>query len=181
MPSSPASPTATMRPWPFRSPASPSLRLLLPTAALKFTDDTLLFAAIGVMTRAAARLPRLLGKLPISIPMVFLAAGIIVFALIPDPHPTGHPEINRVRPRRSCGHRWGCSPISPIATAASGNCVPEPPLGKLRLSAREILAIRSATGNTRWSLVRVRTNVYTYLGAGQGLRDPRLSHSGEVP
>ena len=50
---------------------------MLPTAALEFTDDTLLFAAIGVMTLAAALLPRLLGKLPISIPMVFLAAGII--------------------------------------------------------------------------------------------------------
>ena len=45
---------------------------MLPTAALEFTDDTLLFAAIGVMTLAAALLPRLLGKLPISIPMVFL-------------------------------------------------------------------------------------------------------------
>lgn len=33
-----------------------------PTAALEFTDDTLLFAAIGVMTLAAALLPRLLGK-----------------------------------------------------------------------------------------------------------------------
>ncbi|WP_127012917.1 cation:proton antiporter [Microbacterium oxydans] len=48
------------------------------------------------MTLAAALLPRLLGKLPISIPMVFLAAGIIVFALIPDlpdPHPSDHPDI----------------------------------------------------------------------------------------
>ncbi|MBT8796830.1 IS3 family transposase [Microbacterium flavum] len=63
---------------------------------MEFTDDTLLFAAIGVMTLAAALLPRLLGKLPISIPMVFLAAGIIVFALIPDlpdPHPSEHPDV----------------------------------------------------------------------------------------
>lgn len=69
---------------------------VIATAALEFTDDTLLFAAIGVMTLAAALLPRLLGKLPISIPMVFLAAGIIVFALIPDlpdPHPSDHPDI----------------------------------------------------------------------------------------
>lgn len=71
---------------------------MLPTAALEFTDDTLLFAAIGVMTLAAALLPRLLGKLPLSIPMVFLAAGIIVFALIPD-LPT---RIRAITPTSRC-------------------------------------------------------------------------------
>lgn len=57
---------------------------MLPATPLHFSDDTVLFAAIGLVTLAAALLPRLLGRVPISIPMVFLSAGIIVFALFPD-------------------------------------------------------------------------------------------------
>lgn len=71
--------------------------LLLPTAAIEFSNDTVIFAAVGVMTLAAALLPRLLGKVPISMPMVFLSAGIIVFAVLPDlpdPNPTEHTEVS---------------------------------------------------------------------------------------
>ncbi|WP_234031278.1 cation:proton antiporter [Mycetocola zhujimingii] len=56
----------------------------------------LVFAAIGLTTLAAALLPRFLWRLPISTPMVFLAAGIAGFALIPDlpdPDPLAHTEI----------------------------------------------------------------------------------------
>jgi NhaP-type Na+/H+ or K+/H+ antiporter len=55
-----------------------------------------LFAGIGLATLAAASLPRLLGKLPVSMPMVFLAAGMLTFTLIPglpDPLPEAHPEV----------------------------------------------------------------------------------------
>jgi hypothetical protein len=47
-------------------------------------------AALGLATLLAAILPRLLRRVPISLPMVFLAAGALVFALIPelpDPDP----------------------------------------------------------------------------------------------
>ncbi|UOW01838.1 cation:proton antiporter [Agrococcus sp. SCSIO52902] len=43
-----------------------------------------IYAAIGVATLAAALLPRVLGRVPVSMPMVFVAAGMIAFALLPD-------------------------------------------------------------------------------------------------
>ncbi len=51
------------------------------------------YAAIGLAALAAAMLPRLLGRIPISMPMVFLAVGVLAFALIdslPDPDPREH-------------------------------------------------------------------------------------------
>lgn len=56
----------------------------------------LIFVAIGMTTLAAALLPRFLGHLPVSAPMVFLAAGIIGFALLPglpDPSPQENKEV----------------------------------------------------------------------------------------
>lgn len=53
----------------------------------------LLYLAVGIATLVAALLPRLLGGVPVSMPMVFVAAGIIAFALIPDlpdPDPIKH-------------------------------------------------------------------------------------------
>ena len=50
----------------------------------------LVFTALGVTALAASVLPRLLGRLPVSMPMVFLAAGFVAFGLIgglPDPDP----------------------------------------------------------------------------------------------
>lgn len=64
--------------------------------AIEFSDDALIFAAIGVTTLAAALLPRLLGKVPISLPIVFLAAGVIVFTVIPglpNPNPNSHEQL----------------------------------------------------------------------------------------
>ncbi|MDE0547665.1 sodium:proton antiporter [Microbacterium sp. C7(2022)] len=54
------------------------------------------YFAIGVAMLVAALLPWLLGRLPISMPMVFVAVGIGVFALLPDlpdPDPTEHSFI----------------------------------------------------------------------------------------
>ncbi|MFC0107636.1 cation:proton antiporter [Kibdelosporangium aridum] len=53
----------------------------------------LVYAAAGAAMLAAALLPRLLGKAPVSMPMVFLAVGAVAFALIdslPDPDPIKH-------------------------------------------------------------------------------------------
>jgi NhaP-type Na+/H+ or K+/H+ antiporter len=55
-----------------------------------------IYAAAGLATLVAALLPRLVGKLPVSMPMVFVGAGIAVFALfpaLPTPSPTEHPEV----------------------------------------------------------------------------------------
>lgn len=56
----------------------------------------LLYLAAGVATLVAALLPRLLGKAPVSMPIVFVAAGIAAFALfpdLPDPDPVEYPLI----------------------------------------------------------------------------------------
>jgi NhaP-type Na+/H+ or K+/H+ antiporter len=52
------------------------------------------YAVIGVLTLVAALLPRLLRRAPVSLPMVFLAAGAVTFAVIgplPDPDPREYP------------------------------------------------------------------------------------------
>ncbi|WP_433272470.1 cation:proton antiporter [Actinosynnema sp. CS-041913] len=50
----------------------------------------LVYAGIGVATLLAALLPRVLGRVPLSMPMVFLGAGALAFTLVgalPDPDP----------------------------------------------------------------------------------------------
>ncbi|RUR00890.1 cation:proton antiporter [Labedella endophytica] len=63
---------------------------------LEFDGSGAIFAAIGVATIVAALLPRVLGRAPISMPIVFLGAGILGFTLLPDlpdPDPLAHPEV----------------------------------------------------------------------------------------
>lgn len=55
-----------------------------------------LFTAAGLATLAAALLPRVLRHVPISMPMVFLAAGIAGFAFVPslpDPNPQAYGSL----------------------------------------------------------------------------------------
>lgn len=61
-----------------------------------FEAPSLLFAAAGLAVFAAALLPRLLVRAPVSMPMVFLAAGAVVFAVadtLPDPDPVAHSAV----------------------------------------------------------------------------------------
>ncbi|MBA2574192.1 MAG: cation:proton antiporter [Nocardioidaceae bacterium] len=54
------------------------------------------YAACGVAAVAAAYLPRLLNRSPVSMPMVFLAAGVLAFVLIealPNADPLEYPEF----------------------------------------------------------------------------------------
>lgn len=51
---------------------------------IEFDGEALVFAAIGLATLVAALLPKLVRNSPISLPMVFLAGGILVFTLLPD-------------------------------------------------------------------------------------------------
>lgn len=53
----------------------------------------LVYAALGGGALLAALLPRLLGRVPVSMPMVFLGTGIVVFAVfrdLPTPDPVAH-------------------------------------------------------------------------------------------
>lgn len=63
---------------------------------IEFEGPGGLFAALGLATLAAALLPRLLGRAPVSMPMVFLAAGFVGFSVLPglpDPDPLKHGTI----------------------------------------------------------------------------------------
>jgi NhaP-type Na+/H+ or K+/H+ antiporter len=63
---------------------------------IQFEGPGGLFAALGLATLAAALLPRLLGRAPVSMPMVFLAAGFVGFSVLPglpDPDPLEHATI----------------------------------------------------------------------------------------
>lgn len=63
---------------------------------LEIGGSGVLYAAAGLATLAAALLPKLLGRVPVSMPMVFLGAGILAFALLPslpDPDPLAGSDL----------------------------------------------------------------------------------------
>lgn len=54
------------------------------------------YAGAGLATLAAAMLPRLLDRTPISMPMLFLGAGALTFEVVeplPDPDPHRHSTV----------------------------------------------------------------------------------------
>jgi NhaP-type Na+/H+ or K+/H+ antiporter len=56
----------------------------------------LIYTAAGIATLAAALLPRLLGRVPVSMPMVVLVAGAVTFGAgvpLPDPDPVANGAI----------------------------------------------------------------------------------------
>jgi sodium/hydrogen antiporter len=64
--------------------------------AVQLSD--LLFALFGVGALLAGILPRVLERRPLSMPIVFLALGMLVFALplgLPDADPLAHPELTQ--------------------------------------------------------------------------------------
>lgn len=63
---------------------------------IPFDGSGSVYAAVGLATLAAAVLPRILGRAPVSMPMVFLAAGMLAFTVLPalpDPDPMASPGI----------------------------------------------------------------------------------------
>lgn len=59
-------------------------------------DPSVVYLAAGVVTLLAAVLPRALLRLPVSMPTVFLAAGVAAFAAVPrlpDPDPIEHEAV----------------------------------------------------------------------------------------
>ncbi|WP_026536295.1 cation:proton antiporter [Arthrobacter sp. H14] len=61
-----------------------------------FEAPSLVFAAAGLAVFAAALLPRLLMRAPVSMPMMFLAAGFVVFSFaddLPDPDPIEYSDV----------------------------------------------------------------------------------------
>ena len=63
---------------------------------LDIEGSAVLYLAAGLATLAAALLPKLVKNAPVSVPMVFLATGVVAFAgipALPDPDPVAHPGI----------------------------------------------------------------------------------------
>lgn len=61
-----------------------------------FEAPSLIFVAAGLAVFAAALLPRLLMRAPVSMPMMFLAVGFLLFSFaegLPDPDPITYSEI----------------------------------------------------------------------------------------
>ncbi len=61
-----------------------------------FEAPSFIYAAAGLAVFAAALLPRLLMRAPISMPMVFLGAGVLAFSLmdtLPTPDPVAHGDF----------------------------------------------------------------------------------------
>ncbi|MCU1532033.1 MAG: cation transporter [Arthrobacter sp.] len=61
-----------------------------------FEAPNIIFAAAGIAVFIAAVLPKLLRNAPLSMPMVFLGAGMLAFTLIPElpnPDPLQHGEV----------------------------------------------------------------------------------------
>ncbi len=58
--------------------------------------SSLLYTGTGIATLAAALLPRLLDRAPVSMPMLFLGAGALTFSVVdqlPDPDPDRHGTV----------------------------------------------------------------------------------------
>lgn len=61
-----------------------------------FEATSIIYAATGLAVFAAALLPRMLMRAPVSMPMVFLGAGILLFSFardLPDPDPLQYSEV----------------------------------------------------------------------------------------
>lgn len=61
-----------------------------------FEGPSIIYTVLGIIVFAAALLPRLLRRAPVSMPMVFLAAGIVSFALLdylPSPDPVKYEVV----------------------------------------------------------------------------------------
>lgn len=60
---------------------------------IEFESHGGIFTALGLATLAAALLPRVLGRAPVSVPLVFLVGGFVSFSVLPglpDPDPLEH-------------------------------------------------------------------------------------------
>jgi sodium/hydrogen antiporter len=67
-----------------------------PKGSKLFEAPSIVFAAAGLAVLAAALLPKLLRNAPLSMPMVFLGAGMLAFTFIPslpDPDPLQYTEF----------------------------------------------------------------------------------------
>lgn len=145
---------------------------------IDFSSAGALFLAAGLATLAAAVLPRVLHRLPISTPMVFLAAGIAGFALfpsLPDPDPRAHGSVAL--------HLTEVCVI--VSLMGAGLALNRPPGWRTWSSTWRLLAITMtlsivAVGALGWSVLGLGAASAVLLAAALAPTDPVLASEVQV-
>ena len=145
---------------------------------IEFDGTGAIFAAVGVATLAAALLPRLLGRAPISMPMVFLGAGMLAFLLIP-----GLPDPDPMANGRAALH---LTEISVIVALMGAGLALNRPLGLRAWSSTwRLLAITMplsmlAVGLIGWAALGLGAASAVLLAAALAPTDPVLATEVQV-
>jgi NhaP-type Na+/H+ or K+/H+ antiporter len=136
------------------------------------------YAAAGAAMLAAAVLPRLLGKAPISMPMVFLLVGAVTFAVIdglPDPDPAEHVDATR-----------RLTELCVIISLMGAGLAVNRPVGWRRWGTTwRLLAITmplsmAAVGLLGWAVLGLGAAAAVLLGAALAPTDPVLATEVQV-
>jgi NhaP-type Na+/H+ or K+/H+ antiporter len=138
----------------------------------------LVFALIGVGALLAGVLPRLLERRPLSMPIAFVALGMIVFALplgLPKPDPLAHPELAQ--------HLTEVGVI--VALMGAGLKIDRPLGGRRWASTWRLLAIAmpvtiAAMALLGWWWVGLVPAAALLLGAALAPTDPVLASDVQV-
>jgi NhaP-type Na+/H+ or K+/H+ antiporter len=138
----------------------------------------LLFALFGVGALLAGILPRVLERRPLSMPIVFLALGMLVFALplgLPDPDPRAHPMLTE--------HLTEVCVI--VALMGAGLKIDRPLTGRRWMSTWRLLAIAmpvtiGAVALLGWWWAGLVPAAALLLGAALAPTDPVLASDVQV-
>ena len=138
----------------------------------------LLFALFGVGALLAGMLPRVLERRPLSMPIVFLALGMIVFGLplgLPEADPLAHPELTE--------HLTEVCVI--VALMGAGLKIDRPLAGRRWSSTWRLLAIAmpvtiAAVALLGWWWVGLAPAAALLLGAALAPTDPVLAADVQV-
>jgi sodium/hydrogen antiporter len=137
-----------------------------------------LFAAAGLATLAAALLPRVLRHVPISVPMVFLAAGMAGFAFVPSlPNPD---------PPANSGFAVHLTEVCVIVSLMGAGLALNRPIGwrtwssTWRLLAITMTLSMGAVGALGWSVLGLGAASAVLLAAALAPTDPVLASEVQV-
>lgn len=137
-----------------------------------------LFAAAGLATLAAALLPRVLRHVPISMPMVFLVAGMAGFALVPS-----LPDLD---PTANTGFALHLTEVCVIVSLMGAGLALNRPIGwrtwssTWRLLAITMALSMGAMGLLGWSVLGLGAASAVLLAAALAPTDPVLASEVQV-
>lgn len=145
---------------------------------IEFEGPGWLFAALGLATLAAALLPRLLARAPVSMPSVFLLAGAVAFAVLP-----GLPDPDPVRQEGVAVHLTEICVI--VSLMGAGLALNRPFGWRAWSSTWRLLAITMpltmlAVGVLGWSVLGLGVAGAVLLAAALAPTDPVLATEVQV-